>query len=73
MSIFYVATLAQYVLVEAANEQEARKRGLVELRNQYAEQGLRLPTEARTVRLATHDEIEFHRWHTERVAAESQN
>ncbi len=30
MSIFYVATLAQYVLVEAATVEEARERGLVE-------------------------------------------
>ena len=73
MSIFYVATLAQYVLVEDATVEEVRERGLVELRDQYAEHGLRLPTEARTVRLATDEEIEFHRWHTERVAAESQN
>jgi hypothetical protein len=58
----YVATLARYVLVEAENEAQARKRGQSALSEQNA------MTAIRTVRLATADEIELAEWHQHFVA-----
>ena len=72
MSTYFVATLARYVLVEAASEAEARERGLADLHALYADLrerlGREVPTEIRTVRLATADESELWRWHHEMVA-----
>jgi uncharacterized protein DUF4314 len=71
--IYYVATLARYVLVEAETEWEARERGYAALYDQYADIrrrfGSGMPVEIRTIRPATEDEIEHMRWHQEYVAA----
>jgi uncharacterized protein DUF4314 len=71
--IYYVATLARYVLVEAENEWEARERGYAALYQQYEDVrrrfGCGMPVEIRTIRPATEDEIEHMRWHEEYVAA----
>lgn len=76
MTVFYVATLARYVLVEAANEDEARQRGAVALHDLYADVrtklGREVPIDIRTVRLATSDEIDIWQWHNRMIAAESQ-
>lgn len=67
MLTYYVATLSNYVLVNAANETDARQRGhaaLVELT------GNATPN-IRTIRLATDDEIELSRWHQEMLDRES--
>jgi hypothetical protein len=63
MTTYYVATLARYVLVDAANESDARERGYAALRDLYADDG-RSSAEIniRTVRPATDDEIEFCLW-----------
>jgi hypothetical protein len=66
MTTCYVATLARYVLVDAANDTDARLRGhaaLVELT------GSATPI-VRTIRPATDDEIDFWRWHQELLAGE---
>ena len=72
--MFYVATLARYVLVEAENEEQARERGQAALEVLYAELRLRqaaeMPVVIRTVRPATTDEIDFCRWNEETVARE---
>jgi hypothetical protein len=74
MTTFYVATLARYVLVEAANETEARQLGAAALHELYADLRAKLgrdvPIEIRTVRLATSDEIDLCRWHHRMLAAE---
>ena len=67
MTTYYVATLARYVLVEAADAAQARERGEAALRELDAN----LPINIRTVRQATGDEIEFMRWHEQTVAEES--
>jgi len=59
--MFYIATLARYVLAEAADEQEARAKGTDAL----AALGQRGPIEVRTVRPASGDEIRLARWHEE--------
>lgn len=67
MFTYYVATLANYVLVNAANEADARELGraaLVELT------GNATPN-VRTIRLATNDEIELSRWHQEMLDRET--
>ena len=67
MTTFYVATLASYVLVEAADETQARELGhaaLVQLT------GNTTPS-IRNIRLATNDEIELSRWHQEMLERES--
>jgi hypothetical protein len=72
-AMFYVATLARYVLVEAENEVQARERGQTALEVLYAELRQRHPNmqvEIRTVRPATDDEIEFCRWNEETLARE---
>ncbi|MCA8996691.1 MAG: hypothetical protein KDA80_06895 [Planctomycetaceae bacterium] len=72
MTTLYVATLARYVLVEAANEQEARTRGQAALSDRYAalREGLgrEVPVEIRIVRPTTDEEIELMRWHNEMVS-----
>jgi predicted Co/Zn/Cd cation transporter (cation efflux family) len=69
MTTFYVATRARYVLVEAANESEARKLGQPALQEFHAEVSARigreLPVEIRVIRPATDDEIELEQWHRE--------
>lgn len=52
--VYYVATLARYVLVEAEDERQARKLGEAKLREMV---GRDVPTVIRTVRPATQDEI----------------
>jgi len=71
MTIYYVATLARYILVEADNESDARERGHAALLKLYAGDGRAgAPINIRTVRPATDDEIELSRWHHEMVALE---
>lgn len=63
MTTYYVATLAHYVLVEAATEAEARERArpmLEELRAQARRPGVNpLQVPIQTSRPATQDEIEL--------------
>ena len=66
MTTYYVATLASYVLVEAADESVARQLGhaaLVQLIGNAT-------PHIRTIRLATNDEIELSRWHQEMLDRE---
>ncbi|MGE5195523.1 MAG: hypothetical protein ACM3U2_23770 [Deltaproteobacteria bacterium] len=69
MTTFYVATRARYVLVEAADEAEARRLGKAALQQLHAEVaqhiGRDLPVEIHVVRPATEDEIELQNWHRE--------
>jgi hypothetical protein len=71
---FYVATLAHYVLVEAENEDEARRLGHQGLEQLHADIGQRLgkdvPVNVLVVRPATDDEIELDGWNQEMVASE---
>jgi hypothetical protein len=73
-AMFYVATLARFVLVEAENEKQARERGHVALEELYAELrrqfDAEMPVNILTVRPATTDEIEFSRWNEETLARE---
>ncbi|MEX1098758.1 MAG: hypothetical protein WED34_22105 [Planctomycetales bacterium] len=64
---YYVATLARYVLVDAADEREARSKGEAALR----ELGAAAPADIRTIRPATPDEIEFAAWHADALAREA--
>ncbi|MEX0718372.1 MAG: hypothetical protein WD066_17385 [Planctomycetaceae bacterium] len=66
-SMFYVATLARYVLVEAGDEREARANGEAALRDLAPGAPIRI----RTIRPATADEIELAGWHAEAVAREA--
>ena len=74
MTTYYVATLARYVLVEAANEADARELGQAALHELYAgvrdRLGKEVAIDIRTIRPATSDEIEFWRWHREKLARE---
>lgn len=74
MAIYYVATLARYVLVEADNEADARERGYAALYDLYSDVrerlGMEVPINIRTVRLATDEEIQLGRWHHEMIVAE---
>ena len=65
MTTFYVATLAQYVLVDAENETEARTLAVPALA--ALDPGRTAPIEIRTVRPATGDEIELARWDSEQT------
>jgi len=58
--IYYVANLVRYELVEASSEAEAKELG----------QAL-LPTQVRTVRPATPEEIELVNWHNDMVRREN--
>ncbi|GAA4446116.1 DUF4314 domain-containing protein [Novipirellula rosea] len=73
MKTFYVATLARYVLVDAADESEAASLGQNALYALYADlrakHGRDIPIEIRTVRLATDDEIDLWQFH-QRVLGE---
>jgi hypothetical protein len=72
MTIYYVATLARYVLVEADDEAQAREKAVPYL-------GIRQPITSEailritTVRPATTDEIELSEWHDNMVAREAAN
>ncbi len=73
MTTYYVATRAFYVLVEAANETEARQLGqpaLQKLQANVSAQVRELPVEIRVVRPATDDEVELENWHREMVSRE---
>lgn len=59
MTTYYVATLAKYVLINAADETEARAKGLPALREIYDRWPKHLPIEIRVVRPATEDEIDL--------------
>lgn len=63
MNIFYVATLARYVLVDATDQDAACDLGRFELRKLYGHDNFSI----RRIRSAT-DEIEFMRWHELNVA-----
>ncbi len=68
MIMYYVATLAHYVLMDAPNETVARelgRRALIELTGDAA-------PNIRTVRPATYDEIDFSRWHQDALARETE-
>jgi len=69
MTAFYVATRARYVIVEAADEAEARRLGQPALQELHAEIAHRLgrdvPVQIHVVRPATDDETELWRWHQE--------
>lgn len=75
MTIWYVATLARYVLVDAADENEARAKGRAALYDLYADVrerlGREVPIEIRTVRPATDDEVRLMGWHNAMVAREA--
>jgi hypothetical protein len=75
MNTYYVATLAKYALVEAADESAARVAGHAALYDLYADvrerQGHEVPIEIRTVRLATAKEIEDLKWHQEMLVREA--
>ena len=72
--IYYVATLARYVLIDAANETQAADLGKESLHDLYADLrerlGREVPINIRTIRPATSEEIEFDRWHQEQLARE---
>lgn len=74
MTTYLVATLARYVLVEAANEDAARELGMPKLFELYADLRTKLgrdvPINICTVRPATDDEIRLQRFHDEMVARE---
>lgn len=74
MTTYLVATLARYVLVEAANEDAARELGMPKLFELYADLrsklGRDVPISICTVRPATDDEIELQRFHDEMVTRE---
>ena len=69
MKRFYrVATLSRYVLVEAADETEARTLGETGLRELFPD--LMAKTMVRSVTLATDEDIELWRWHQDFLARE---
>ncbi len=74
MTMFYVGTLARYVLVEAESEAQAREAGRRALYDLYANLTEKFNHDVliniRTVRPATPDEIELWRWHQEMVSHE---
>ena len=67
MTIYYVATLARYVLVQAADENEAREKAIIALAQASTLDGRTSPPSIHTVRPATADEIEFNLWHFEHM------
>lgn len=75
MTTYYVATLARYVLVDAAGETQARELGRAALHDLYADLrerlGREVPIEIRIVREATEDEIELWTWHHNMLKAEA--
>ncbi|TWT34987.1 hypothetical protein KOR42_53370 [Thalassoglobus neptunius] len=73
MTTFLVATLSRYVLVDAADEDQARqlaKPGLEELYAKERERfGNDFPIEILTVRPATQEEIDLWNWHHQMIAS----
>jgi hypothetical protein len=73
-TVYYVATLACYVLVDAASENEARQLGAISLEQLYA--GLEdgrvgdAPLQIATIRPATVEEIELQSFHDAATARE---
>jgi hypothetical protein len=67
MTTYYVATLANYILVDAANETAACELGRAAL----AELTGNATPNIRTIRPATDDEIELSQWHQEMLARET--
>lgn len=67
MTIFYVATLSTYVLVDAADEADARAQGESALQRLLGR-----PAQVRIVRPATPDEIDLQNWFDEAVARDGQ-
>ena len=76
MTMYYVATLASYVLVDADSTDEARTLGCNALAHLQAHErqplGHDVPTTVRTVRPATADEIELWNWHHDKLSQENQ-
>ncbi|MFQ5732134.1 MAG: hypothetical protein ACE5KM_09270 [Planctomycetaceae bacterium] len=74
MTTWFVATRACYVLVEAADEETARRDAVPGLRDLYANVRKRLgrdvSIEIHIVRPATDGEIDLWNWHHEMVARE---
>ena len=68
MPMYYVATLARYVLVTASSEEEARTLGRSALADLDPDASINI----RTVREATADEIELWNWHQDLLNGESQ-
>jgi hypothetical protein len=70
---YLVATVARYVLVDAANEDEARRLGLIALREMFVDEAgpfaKEVPINIATIRPATDDEIALQRAHDRNVAA----
>ena len=72
MTIYYVATLAQYVLVEAANETTAALIGAERIALLSTPVREASTIQIRTIRQATTEEIEFDAWHQAQVDASRQ-
>lgn len=70
---YLVATLARYVLVDAANEDEARRLGYIALREMFVDEAgpfaKEVPINIDTIRLATDEEIALQRAHERNAAA----
>ena len=75
MTTWYVSTRARYVLVDAADEAEAREKAKPALHDLYADirrrLGREVPIMIHTVRPATSDEIQMCKWQLELLARES--
>ena len=65
MTVYYVATLARYVLVEAPDGDTARELGARQLAEMFTRTASAGAIQIRTVREATPDEIAFDRFHHE--------
>lgn len=63
MTVYYVATLARYVLIEAADASTARELGAEQLAAMATTVVTPAEVRIQTVREATADEIEFNHWH----------
>ncbi len=68
MTMYYVATLSRYVLVDAPDDASARESGLAVLQDARVE--TRTPIEIRAVRPATADENELWNWHYDMLKRE---
>ncbi|MGD9856115.1 MAG: hypothetical protein AB7U20_14315 [Planctomycetaceae bacterium] len=64
MTTYFVATFARYVLVDAADEAEARIKGQAALEELVPGR----PAVIQTIRHATDSEIDLMAWHNEMVA-----
>ena len=75
MTMYYVATRASHVLVDADSEDDARTLGLTALTDLQAEECRRRAGDVRidihTVRKASAEEVELWRWHHDRLAKET--